>query len=193
MRKQGWLILVLGIGGIVLLSGCVSNVWTGAMLIYDRHHVYKKFNDYELFGRIHQRLYEGTLFNQKGCSLDVAVFNGDLLLAGHVPSIALRKEAARRVQKLGYRRFFNQLDVGRPRENAALDSWITTKIRSRIFADSLIDPNIFKVVTADRIVYLMGDVPVEQAKRVIKIARTTEGVIRVVTLLQYYILMPKAT
>ncbi len=71
------------------------------------------------------------------------------------------------------------------------DNWITTKIRSKILADSTIDPNDFKVVTADQIVYLMGDVIPEQAAKVIHIARTCTGVKRVVKLFKYYNLSDK--
>ena len=70
--------------------------------------------------------------------------------------------------------------------NTVLDDWITTKIRSQIFADSAIDPHVFKVVTSDQIVYLMGDVSPSEAKRVVQIASACDGVRRVVTLLKYY-------
>ncbi|KTD17892.1 BON domain-containing protein [Legionella jordanis] len=188
MRKQGCVILALSLG-CSLLTSCLSNVWTGAMLVYDRHNIYKKVSDYELSANVHHLLYEGTLFNQRNVAIDVAVFNGDILLAGHLPNLQMREEALRRVKRVsGYRRLFNELDISNTPGNAVQDSWITTKIRSRIFADSSIDPNIFKIVTADCIVYLMGDVPVEQANRVIEIARTTQGVLRVVTLLRLYVL-----
>ena len=45
---------------------------------------------------------------------------------------------------------------------------------------------MFKVVTSERIVYLMGDVIPAEAARVIYFARTCEGVKRVVKLFKYY-------
>ncbi|WP_028372476.1 BON domain-containing protein [Legionella lansingensis] len=191
MKKQGSMILALSIS-VMLLTGCLSNVWTGAMLVYDRHNVYKKVNDYQLSANAHHELFEDNLFEQEGCALEVAIFNGDILLAGHVPTLKLREEAIKRISKLsGYRRIFNQIDIRHDPSHNVEDTWITTKIRSKIFADSSIDPKIFKIVTADRIVYLMGDVTPEQGRRVIDIARNTSGVIRVVKLLQYYVLTNK--
>ncbi|CEK12224.1 BON domain-containing protein [Legionella hackeliae] len=192
MKKQGKVCFILLLSN--LLTGCLSNAWTGAMLVYDRHNVYKKVSDYQLSANVHHELYAADrLLEQKGCVIDIAVFNGDILLAGHVPSLELRDAAIARVSKVsGYRRLFNQLDIDSHRSRTVQDSWITAKIRSRIFADSAIDPNVFKVVTSDSIVYLMGDVTPEQAARVISIARNTHGVIRVVKLLKYYHLTDKA-
>ncbi|KTC84990.1 BON domain-containing protein [Legionella brunensis] len=194
MKKQRNVVFALLLSS-GLLTGCISNVWTGAMLVYDRHNVYKKVNDYELSANVHHELYYADrLLEQKNCAIDVAVFNGDILLAGHVPTIELREAAIQRVSKIeGYRRLFNQLDVDNRPGNTMQDSWITAKIRSKIFADSTIDPNVFKIVTSDRIVYLMGDVPTDQATKVINIARNTSGVFRVVKLFKYYLLTDKAT
>jgi osmotically-inducible protein OsmY len=191
MNRQGCLaschlkaILLLG---SLLLTGCVSNVLTGANLIYDRHNVYKKLSDFQLAAKASHALFHDYVFKRDDCSVDLAVFNGDILLAGHVPTAELRQEAKQRIVALnGYRRVFNQIDLSSQPANNVEDSWITTKIRSRIFADSEIDPHVFKVITSDRRVYLMGDVRPQQAAKVIDIARNTENVERVVKLLKYY-------
>ena len=172
-----------------LLSGClgVSAAWTGANLLYDRHVLMKKMTNYQLVAQASRALYRDN------CSIDLAALNGDLLLVGHVGTSALRDEAYARVAKTsGFRRLFNQLAVGPAADSVAEDTWITTKIRSQMVADSSLDPRQFKVITSDRVVYLMGDVFPEAAARVIYIARRTEGVIRVVTLLNYYHLSEKA-
>lgn len=175
----------------MLLSGCVSSLWTGANLAYDRHHIYKKLDDYQLSLNVTKAIYKDAVFKQRGCAIDLAVFNGDILLAGHVPVPHLRQTLEDRVAVLqGYRRLFNQVSVNFINDAKVQDSWITTKIRSQIFADSRIDPNAFKIVTSDQVVYLMGDVLPEQASYVIAIARHTAGVKRVVKLLQYYHLSP---
>lgn len=192
MTKQGCFVVLALIFCSLLLTGCVGSVWTGATLIYDRHSIYKKWDDYELAARAGHALFDDKMFKQDGCSIDVAVFNGDVLLAGHVPTQALRQEAESRMEKLpDYRRIFNQLAINGQPGNLVQDGWITTKIRSRIFADSSINPHAFKIVTDDRIVYLMGDVKPAQAEKVIYIARNTTGVKRVVKLMKYYNLSDK--
>lgn len=176
-----------------LLGGCtgVGSLWTGVMLVYDRHHVYKKIDDYHLGALANRQLFGDEKLKCDACSVDLAVFNGDILLTGHVPTRALQEEANERLRNLsGVRRQYNQLAINLRADHSLHDSWITAKIRSQVIADAEIDPNQFKVVTADGIVYLMGDVFPSQGARVIQIARQTDGVIRVVKLFNYYRLSP---
>lgn len=171
----------------MLLSGCISDVWTGANLVYDRHHIYIKVDDFQLNANANRALYHDNAFKGNGCSLELAVFNRDLLIVGRVPTEALRQEAYARLRRLvGIRRLFHRLNIGPVTANAVEDSWITTKIRSQILADSSIDPHAFKVITYEQIVYLMGDVVPNQANKVILFARQWTDVSRVVTLFRYY-------
>ncbi|MCH9756457.1 MAG: BON domain-containing protein [Gammaproteobacteria bacterium] len=171
------------------LFGCadVSGVWTGMMLVYDRHNVYKKIDDYQLGAQANRLLFSDEQLRCEGCAIDLAVFHRDILLTGHVPTRALREEANARLFNLaGVRKKYNQLAISSKSDHTIQDTWITAKIRSQVIADAEINPRQFKVVTADGIVYLMGDVLPDQAARVIQIARQTEGVIRVVKLFNYY-------
>jgi osmotically-inducible protein OsmY len=177
----------LGIFGVLSLSACVSGIWTGAGLIYDRHSWYLKFNDFKLGADSNRALYRDDYFKCDECTLDIAVFNQDVLLTGHVPSKTMHHEATARMNAVpGKRRFFDELAVYRGKDDPVLDSWITTKIRSEILADVSIDPDRFKIVTADQVVFLMGDVDAEQAKKVVIIARECNEVRRVVKLMRYY-------
>ena len=186
MQKQGRFILVLLIM-VCNLSGCIGTVWTGATLLYDRHDVYKKLNDYNLLAEVNRVLAVNRTFNNSSCVLDIAAFNGDILIAGHVPTNELLEELKQRLTQVKhYKRLFNDVHVRRISSNSVEDSWITTKIRSQIFADDSIDPDAFKIITSDRIVYLMGDVKPDQAAKVIKIARYTTGVERVVKMMRYF-------
>ena len=192
-RRHGWgravTFLLVSCAG---LTGCISDVWTGASLVYDRHNVYKKLSDYQLAANANRALYKDKLFKRDDCSIDLAIINGDILLAGHVPTDELRQEANERVTSVGgYRRLFNQLAVSTAGNDTLEDDWITAKIRSQIFADSAIDPHQFKVVTSEQIVYLMGDVIPAEASRVIQFARSCAGVKRVVKLFRYFNLSDK--
>jgi osmotically-inducible protein OsmY len=176
----------------LLLSGCLSGVWTSANLFYDRHKVFHSLSDYELDTRARRALFPGDTIECKECHIDVAVFNGDILLSGHVETAAMREEAFNRVSaQPGYRHVYNNLSIEPFQTNLLKDSWITAKIRSQIIADSEIDPHAFKIVTSDQVVYLMGDVIPKQAEWVVSIARETTGVKRVVKLLNYYHLNAK--
>lgn len=177
----------------LLLNACIADVWTGVNLVYDRHNIYIKANDFQLAANISRALYRDKQFKRPDCSIEVAVFNLDVLMVGHVPTQALRQEAQARIEAIpGIRRFFNQLELSRGDENPLLDSWITTTIRSEILADSSIDPHHFKIVTSDQIVYIMGNAMPDQAQKVIDYARRCRDVKRVVKLLKYYHLSDKA-
>ncbi|WP_058476284.1 BON domain-containing protein [Legionella steigerwaltii] len=186
MLKQGCFAVLLTCA-LLCLSGCMGSLWTGASMVYDRHDVYKKLDDYKLFLKVNNAITVDNTFKNNNCVIDIAIFNGDVLLAGHVPTPELQAELQRRLATVkGYRRLFNQVRVSVSASNSMQDSWITAKIRSQIFADGSIDPNAFKVVTSDRVVYLMGDVHQEQAEKVINMARQTSDVARVVKILKYF-------
>ena len=177
----------------LMLSGCteVSGVWSGAMLVYDRHSLYKKIDDYSLGVRANRLLFADERLRCIGCAIDVAVFHRDLLLTGHLPTRELRAEANTRIQHLaGIRRKYNQIAIRKTDYHTLEDSWITAKIRSQVLADAEINPQQFKVVTADGIVYLMGDMMPGQSDRVISIARQTDDVVRVVKLFNEYYIQP---
>jgi osmotically-inducible protein OsmY len=170
-----------------LLSGCASTALTAASMVYDRHSIYHKVSDFRLNADINRALYRDKTFKWSDRSVTATVFNQDVLLVGHVPERSLRQEAESRVNAVGgYRRLFNYIQISSGSFNGLLDSWITTRVRSMILADSEIDPKAFKVVTSDQVVYLMGDVMSDQSNKVVDIARRCDGVRRVVKLFQYY-------
>jgi osmotically-inducible protein OsmY len=173
----------------ILLNGCLgSYLWTGANLFYDRHSVYKKVNDYELSANANQLVFKDDRLKCPNCMIDITAFNSDLLLSGHLPTLEMKQELEHRVAHLPeYRHIYNKVVVSSQPTNTLDDSWITTKIRTQIISDDNIDPHPFKVVTTDKIVYLMGEVEAGQARRILQIARETPGVIKVVKLMKTYI------
>lgn len=171
----------------LLLSGCWTNALTGASLIYDRHNIYIKLNDYQLAGKINKELYRDKVLKCDECALEIAVFNRDVLMTGSLPEKTLRHEAAHRVKSIaGSRRIFNQVAISENKGDPIYDSWITGNIRGKIIADADIDPHDFKVVTSRQIVYLLGDAHKEQAEKVLTYSQESPGVYRVVNLLRYY-------
>jgi osmotically-inducible protein OsmY len=185
MIKQGrFLVLILV---TYMLSGCLGGLWTSANVIYDRHNIYKKIADYQLTGNTIQALHADKKFKAPGCVIDITVFKQNILLAGHVPSTSIRDEAQARIAAVSKnKRIYNQLTVANQTTNTLQDSWITAKIRTKILADSSIDPNTFKVTTTDNIVYLLGEMKTDEAQKVIHIVRNVNGVEKVVKILQYY-------
>jgi osmotically-inducible protein OsmY len=170
-----------------LLSGCIGGAWTGGSLLYDRHHVYKKLSDYQLSIALNEALFPDLQLRSEHRVIDITVFNGYVLLSGHLPTQALYDLAAQRIRTMqGYSHLFNAITISQAHSRNLEDAWITSKIRSQMFANSEIDPKAFKIVTTDGQVYVLGEVKREQGQLVIDIARQTEGVIRVVNCLRYF-------
>lgn len=179
--------LVFLVSACIGLTGCVGGVWTGATIVYDRHNVSKKFNNYHLLIKVTNALFPDKIFRGPGCYIDIAVLNGDVLIVGHLPTPKLMELERSRLKPVrGYRRLYNNITLGDQFSSNVLDGWITAKIRSKIFADDSIDPNAFKILTSDGVVYLLGEVKPDEGEKVIQIARTQTGVKKVVKLLRYY-------
>ena len=101
--------------------------------------------------------------------LSIVSFNGFVLLAGQVPSEALKALATDVVKKIeDVRRIYNELEVG-PATGVGTrshDTWITTQVKSKLLASSDTPGTRVKVVTENSVVYLMGLLTEEEADRV---------------------------
>ena len=179
----------------ILLSACIGNFFTGANLVYDRHHVYKKANDIKLAAQVgHALKLEPSLNCPSNKCFEIAIFHGDVLLLGTVQTDEQKQKASNIVKNLAnLRHLYNYINVN-PNANYDInwqDSIITTQIRSQIMANSDIDPAPFKVVSYENVVYLMGDVMDDQEVLIKDIARNAKDVVKVVNLLHVYMLKPK--
>jgi osmotically-inducible protein OsmY len=120
----------------------------------------------------------------------VASYNGVVLLAGQTPTADLRTQAVAAVQKVpNIRRIFNEITVGKPTSmmQRSKDAGLTTAVKARMITTSGFNSSQVKVVTENAIVYLMGLTTPNQADMAGKIARSTNGVKRVVRLIEYYL------
>jgi len=81
----------------------------------------------------------------------------------------------------------NELTVGAPTtlSSRANDSYVTSKVKARFVDASRFNPLHVKVVTENSTVFLLGLVKRQEAKDATDIARTTEGVRKVITVFEY--------
>lgn len=118
----------------------------------------------------------------------VISFNGVVLLAGQVPSPHLKQVAAQTAANVRYvRKVHNELIVGASNDfgGRSNDSWITTRIKSKMMFSTSVDPAEVKVVTESGVVYLMGLVNQQSADKAVDMARQTSGVQKVVRIFEY--------
>ena len=119
--------------------------------------------------------------------LSIVSLNGFVLLAGQVPSEALKTLATDVVRKIeGVRRIYNELEIGPATSlgTRSHDTWITTKVKSKLLASADTPGARVKVVTENSVVYLMGLLTEEEADRVSLEAGEVSSAERVVQLFE---------
>ncbi len=174
----------------ITLSGCVPALLVGAMggatvggaIIYDKRAPSQITKDREISQTAHNTLDADPLL--KGhIHINVATFNGVVLLVGQAETPELRARAYSDVQQIrDIRRIYNEISVD-PRSGLAdrsTDSWITTKVISAIMGQKGLNTSQIKVITERNVVYLMGIVTAQQANLAAEVARRVSGVSRVV-------------
>lgn len=124
----------------------------------------------------------------KVANYKVVSYNGIVLLAGQVKSEELSRlaeDAARKVRNV--RRVHNELVVSGPISIPARanDTWIKSKIKSRMLGTDGVNPLRVKVVISDGVVYLMGLVSQAEAARAVEVAHRTYGVQKIVKVFEY--------
>jgi osmotically-inducible protein OsmY len=120
--------------------------------------------------------------------INVTSYNTVVLLSGETPTDALRQKAMELVKNVDkVTHVYNELTIAAPSSltSRGSDSIITTKVKTKLFADKKVSGVQFKVVTEKGVVYLMGIVSRAEAEIATDIARQTGGVQKVVKLFQY--------
>lgn len=120
--------------------------------------------------------------------ISVTSYNGIVLLTGQVRDQELRQLAAKTAADIRkVRRVHNEIIVSGASSMIARsnDSWITTKLKSKMFIKPKIQSGRIKVVTENGTVFLMGLLSKDEGKRVAELARKTSGVQKVVIIFEY--------
>jgi osmotically-inducible protein OsmY len=175
---------------LALLAGCVPVIVAGAaggaaMVATDRRSAGAHVDDESI--ELKMNTQATSEFGDR-IHLNVTSYNGVVLLTGEVPDqAALTKvgNLAKNIEKV--RVVHNEMVVGPNSDFSARsnDSYITSKVKTRMLEANKFPPNAVKVVTERSVVYLMGIVSKEEGDAAAEIAATTAGVARVVKFFQY--------
>jgi osmotically-inducible protein OsmY len=114
--------------------------------------------------------------------------NGVVLLAGEVESEDLKQKAGEIVEHMELvRSVHNELEIGPVTSFAKRsdDTWITTKVKTKLIAHGNIDAGLINVTTENGVVFLMGTIPTAQAEAAVEVARTVSGVQKIVKVFEY--------
>lgn len=176
---------------ILLLQGCatavVTGAATGATVANDRRTTGTVIDDQGIEFKASYALFNNKeIYDQS--HINVTSYNGLVLLSGETPTEALKQQVEAEINKIPkVRRIFNELIIAAPSAlpSRSSDTWITSKIKTKLAAEKGVNPLNIKVVTEHGIVYLMGIIARAEADQAILVVTQSAGVQRVVKLFEY--------
>lgn len=159
----------------------------GSAVIYDQRS-YKTMNqDHNARAIIQTQIDQDSQL--KGQShISVSVFNNIASLVGQAKTAKLRDRAYQITVKVPcIRRIYNEITIGTPISalQRVNDFWITTKVRTAMLGKSGLRSSNLKVITENKIVYLIGVSSPRQSAVAAEIARRISGVKKVVKVFEY--------
>ncbi len=178
--------------GAVLMSGCVAAmVGAAAVTTIDVAHERRTLGAYIDDGAIELRIQQYLLRDEEvrqQTHLNPTSMNGIVLLTGEAGSAAVKNRVLDYIRGIdGVRQVVDETEISGKTGliSRTNDGWLTTKVKTRLYARTGLDANRVKVVTEHGTVYLMGLVTREEAGRAVDIVRHIDGIVRVVKVFEY--------
>lgn len=177
-----------------LLTGCtpavlVAGAAVGVMSAHDRRSTGVQADDEVSEWKGYNRLppqYANT------AHVNFTAYNRVLLVTGEVPDDEARRAIVEMAEKVdGIKRVHNELVI-RPVSSLASrsnDAFISSKFKARLLESRQVSANHIKPLTENGVLFLMGVVNEREALIAVNIARTTDGVRKVVNVME---VMPAA-
>ncbi|MBS1140246.1 MAG: Transport-associated protein [Proteobacteria bacterium] len=119
--------------------------------------------------------------------VNFTAFNRNLLVTGEVPSDEARQAIGAMAEKIeGIRQVHNELVVAPQASfsSRSNDAFVSSKFKARLIDSNQLSANHIKPLTENGTLFLMGLVNEREAKVAVAIARTTDGVRKVVNVLE---------
>ena len=177
------------ITALPLFQGCVpvvigAGAAAGVMSAHDRRSTGVQTDDETMEWKAAARIPEQF---KASSHLNFTAFNARLLISGETNSAEAKAAIGEAVEKLdNVKQVYNEVAVApvSPLGNRSNDSYITSKLKARLVDSNQLSANHIKVVTENTVAYLMGIVTEREAKVAVQIARTTDGVRKVVNIME---------
>jgi len=174
-----------------LLQGCaavaVVAITTGASMATDRRSIGNQIDDQSIEVEAYNEITKNKSLNDK-TNIHVISVNGSVLIIGQAPNTYLRDQVIKIINNIsGVVRIHNQIRIGNLTSitTQTNDVWLTSKVKSALFASDEVNGNRVKVITENAEVFLMGLVTKEEANTAINITRNISGVTRVFKAFEY--------
>ncbi len=189
MKNQILLIIFASI--LLLLQGCaaliVGGVASTAVMTTDRRTTGVFIEDENIEIKINARWAENKTLAEKS-HINAISFNEVVLLVGQTPTPELKRMAAEIARNVpSVKRVHNEIRIAAPNSliTRSGDSYITSKIKTKMTFEKNFDSTAIKVVTENGEVFLMGLVTRDEARTAIAIAKNVDGVQKVYDVMEY--------
>lgn len=173
---------------LLFLQGCVGAVVVGTAAVAtktatDPRTTGTQVDDTTLEMRVSNAIAKDEQL-QKDARIVTVAYQGQILLIGQTPNSELSAKAQSIIANVdGVTDIYNETRLGQPVgvTRISQDTWITTKIRSKLLTSNQVKSTNIKVITENGEVFLLGVVTNAQAQAAANIASQTDGVQRVTT------------
>jgi osmotically-inducible protein OsmY len=177
---------------LIYLAGCVATAVTVAAVTtvdvaHDRRTIGEYIDDQSIEFTIRTFVVRNDEL-RKNAHISATSMNGILLLTGEAPTTELKNKVTGFAKDVeGVRQLVDELRIAGETGyiSRTNDVWLTTKVKSVLFAKTKLDANRVKVVSEAGSVYLMGLVSREEAENATQITRQVGGVTQVVQVFEY--------
>lgn len=176
---------------VATLTACLAAVGaatvTAVDVAHDRRSIGSYIDDNNVEWKIRAAIWQDDSLREK-VHVSATSMNGIVLLTGETPTKALQERIvaiAREQEEV--RQIVNEMAVAGKTTMAsrANDTWLTTKVKTKLFQTTSLDATRVKVVSEHSNVYLMGLVTRVEGDAAAEAARTVSGVSRVVKVFEY--------
>lgn len=175
-------LLVQGCAGLIIGAGVGA-----ASVAHDRRTIGMQVDDTTTAGRISIAMSKDTAINEQ-TNISVQVFNGTALLVGQAPTQALIQQAEKLASSVkNIKKLHNQIRLGSPIPASVManDTWLASKIKTKLIADKRIDGLQIEIEVENGEVFLMGLVSEQESIIAVDIARNINGVKQVIKAFEY--------
>ncbi|WP_315568884.1 division/outer membrane stress-associated lipid-binding lipoprotein [Haemophilus parahaemolyticus] len=189
--KKSLLTLLFGTA-LLSLQGCITTavVTTAAVagkVATDPRSTGTQVDDEILEEKVAQNLNNDAQLKTEA-RINVVVYNAKVLLIGQVPSYTAAETAKNIAAGVeGVKEVVNEIRTGEviSASQVAMDSWITTTIKSKLLLNGEVKTTEVKVITENGEVFLIGKLSHTQADAATEVARNVRGVSKVVKVITY--------
>ena len=175
----------------ILITGCAGAFLAGAaaggLVVYERRPIEIIHEDQNLRTSILEQLKADSDL-KRYTRVEVASFNKTIVLIGQAPFPHLKSKAEQIARSVpDVKKLYNLVETGHPIgvSQQAEDTWITTKVKTQLLATPGVKSGMIKVVTENRVVYLLGKVTKRQAELAVEEVRRVAGVRKVIKIFDY--------